>query len=444
MNALRTRTASDTVSAPPPELVDSRFEPPDGSSGLTTPTVLDDAPVQAEASRKVDRLLHDNSLRLRFPKDLEARFHQDRAADRLRTILISGLLVAIFYNVMLISDRTMVPDVFDQAVRLRVFVYTPITIIGLFLVTKLPNPHWREHTIIASALGAGGITAYLCVRSTDELAGPYLEALLTVVMFSNSVVQMRFVHALVLDLLLLGMYGVAQSMIQVPQPAALTVPQTLALVAGTVFTLYACYTRERDERRSWLLRLRETLLLKELERANQDMAALSRSDMLTGVANRRHLDEHLDHVWARARKDHTNIALLMIDVDHFKAYNDRYGHLEGDECLRDVAEVLKRRLRRPNDLVARFGGEEFVAVLAGTPLATAAAAAERVRKAVENLNRLHATSTTHAVVTVSIGVASANPAEPHTTPGRLLAAADAALYAAKAGGRNRVLTEGDA
>lgn len=395
--------------------------------------------MQAEASRQIDRLLHENALWLRFPAALEARFHEDRAPQRLRIMLISGLLVALFYNVMLISDRAMVPDMFDEAVRLRVFVYTPVTIIGLFLVTKLSRPHWREYTIVASALLAAGITAYLCVRSHDPLAGPYLEALLAVVMFSNSIVQMRFVQALILDLLLLGMYGLTMALVKVPPPMALIVPETLALVSGVVFTLYACYTQERDERRNWLLRLRETLLLKELEQANLDMEALSRSDTLTGVANRRHFDEHLQQIWGRALVDGTTIALLMIDVDHFKAYNDRYGHLEGDACLRDIADVLKRRLRRPNDLVARFGGEEFVAVLAGTPLGTATAAAERVRKAVENLNRLHATSQTHAVVTVSIGVAAIDPSAPHSTPARLLAHADAALYDAKAAGRNQVL-----
>ena len=143
-----------------------------------------------------------------------------------------------------------------------------------------------------------------------------------------------------------------------------------------------------------------------------------------------------------ARLDGSEIALLMIDVDHFKAYNDRYGHPEGDACLRDVADTLKRRLRRPGDLIARFGGEEFVAILAGTSLEVALGAAERVRKGIENINRLHATSPTHAVVTVSIGVACLRPNTPHATPAQLISAADEALYQAKARGRNRVFAFG--
>jgi PleD family two-component response regulator len=130
--------------------------------------------------------------------------------------------------------------------------------------------------------------------------------------------------------------------------------------------LYGCYTLERDERRNWLLLTRERVLLQELEQANAHLDSVSRSDMLTEVANRRHFDEHLQRVWDQARADGSEISLMMIDIDHFKAYNDRYGHPQGDACLKDVAATLKRRLRGPEDLIARYGGEEFIAVLGGT------------------------------------------------------------------------------
>jgi diguanylate cyclase (GGDEF)-like protein len=133
---------------------------------------------------------------------------------------------------------------------------------------------------------------------------------------------------------------------------------------------------------------------------------------------------------------------MMIDVDHFKAYNDRYGHPVGDACLKAVATALKRRLREPGDLLARYGGEEFIAVLAGTSLQTARGAAERIRRGIEGLNLLHATSSTHAVVTVSIGVATLTPADEGATTTRLISAADEALYQAKQGGRNRVVALG--
>lgn len=133
---------------------------------------------------------------------------------------------------------------------------------------------------------------------------------------------------------------------------------------------------------------------------------------------------------------------MMIDVDHFKAYNDRYGHPVGDACLRAVAGALKRRLRGPGDLIARYGGEEFIAVLGGTSLPTVRGAAERIRRGIEGLNLLHATSSTHEVVTVSIGVATMNPSADGATITRLISAADTALYQAKDGGRNRVVAMG--
>ena len=211
----------------------------------------------------------------------------------------------------------------------------------------------------------------------------------------------------------------------------------LLLVCTIVFTLDGCYCQERDDRLNWLLHLRERLLLKNLEDANQELHDASRSDMLTEVANRRHFDEHLAEVWARHQRDGGEVALIMIDVDHFKAYNDRYGHPMGDACLKAVAGALKRRLRGPGDLIARYGGEEFIAVLSGASLQTVHGAAERIRRGIEGLNLLHATSSTHAVVTVSIGVAT------HTDKAeslaRLIALADNALYQAKAEGRNRVI-----
>ena len=129
----------------------------------------------------------------------------------------------------------------------------------------------------------------------------------------------------------------------------------------------------------------------------------------------------------------------MMDVDHFKAYNDHYGHPKGDTCLQQIAALLRRQLRRPGDLVARFGGEEFVAVLHDTALPQAVAAAERVRAGVQQLGLPHAASPTGAQVTISIGVSSLLPQASADGPPALIAASDAALYQAKSQGRNQVV-----
>jgi diguanylate cyclase (GGDEF)-like protein/PAS domain S-box-containing protein len=164
--------------------------------------------------------------------------------------------------------------------------------------------------------------------------------------------------------------------------------------------------------------------------------ALAATDGLTGLANRRSFDETFDREWRRARREETPLALLMIDADKFKALNDRYGHPQGDRCLKAITAAIAERVRRPGDLAARYGGEEFAVLLPGTEAAGAHSLAEDIRRAVLALGIEHAGSA-EGRVTVSIGAACVIPGDA-TAPAQLLAAADAALYAAKANGRNRV------
>jgi diguanylate cyclase (GGDEF)-like protein/PAS domain S-box-containing protein len=173
----------------------------------------------------------------------------------------------------------------------------------------------------------------------------------------------------------------------------------------------------------------------QMQSAFDTVERLAMMDGLTGVANRRLLDETLHREWLSARRDGTPLSVLLIDVDHFKAYNDCYGHLAGDECLRRIAIEIQSVLRRPLDLLARYGGEEFVAILPNTPQANAEAVAERVREIVEECAMGHMDSPC-GVVTVSLGCATTVPVAADGE-NLLLKAADTALYLAKANGRNR-------
>ena len=191
------------------------------------------------------------------------------------------------------------------------------------------------------------------------------------------------------------------------------------------------FGRERDA----AYRALEELKL-QLEQKNAILLELSELDGLTGIANRRRFDQALDVEWRRCHREGSELALILIDVDFFKRYNDSYGHLMGDEVLRRVAASLGQALRRSSDLVARFGGEEFGVLLPATDAAEAALTAEKLRETVYDLAIPHARSEIDGRVTISLGVASITPAAEVRT-GDLVALADEALYEAKRGGRNR-------
>jgi len=179
-----------------------------------------------------------------------------------------------------------------------------------------------------------------------------------------------------------------------------------------------------------------------LAQLNQELSVLSRTDALTGLANRRAFDHRLAEEVSRVERHHVPLALLVIDVDHFKTYNDHYGHPAGDACLRQVANVLRECAARPSDLVARLGGEEFAVLLPHQGSADAMQVAEHCLRAVEAAAIAHAGSPVAPHVTVSVGVVTSS--RPAQESAALLAAADAALYRAKRQGRRRVvLAEAD-
>jgi len=175
----------------------------------------------------------------------------------------------------------------------------------------------------------------------------------------------------------------------------------------------------------------------ELERLNGELHKLCVLDELTGIANRRFFNLVVTQEWARAVREVVPFSIIMIDIDFFKDYNDLYGHQKGDACLRQVAGALSAVVRRPGDYVIRYGGEEFVVVLSHTGLRGALAVAEHLRSSVEGLNMEHGRSSVHDRVTISLGVASTQPARSDSL-NALIEGADQAIYEAKREGRNRV------
>jgi two-component system chemotaxis family response regulator WspR len=203
--------------------------------------------------------------------------------------------------------------------------------------------------------------------------------------------------------------------------------------------------RIRHHSRAYVEHLEREAALKALQQEKQKLAAanlelerISSLDGLTGIANRRYFDTVFDREWRRAMRETEPLSLIMCDVDYFKLYNDSYGHMAGDECLKLVAASLASTMHRPTDLVARYGGEEFVILLPGTHARGAIKMAEAIRQAVLALQLPHEKSTVHDCVTISLGAATVAPMVKHQ-PKELLMTADKALYSAKSGGRNRVI-----
>jgi len=214
---------------------------------------------------------------------------------------------------------------------------------------------------------------------------------------------------------------------------------TLAALLALLITRLLYVTRLRDFAAGGLTERQQ----RELEEANQRLGEanvmlkrLSFIDALTEIPNRRYFDEFLAQEWGRAARDDQALSLILIDIDHFKKFNDAYGHQAGDECLKWVAAFLATVARRPGDLVARYGGEEFAVVLPGAGLRGAVKMAEKMRLAVAGMKIEHSASPLGRV-TISLGLAS-RPRGVRGEPEQLIEAADKALYRAKAGGRNRV------
>ena len=181
----------------------------------------------------------------------------------------------------------------------------------------------------------------------------------------------------------------------------------------------------------------------EFKRNRDELKRLNRTDPLTGLANRRHLDEVIRIQKAAMSRAESPLSVIMVDVDHFKSYNDHYGHSTGDECLRQVAQVLSANVNRATDLVARYGGEEFMVVLPATDTTGAENMALQLQQALANKEIAHQASETSSQVTLSMGIASLLPSDKRTSIEKLIEYADIALYRAKQKGRNQYSVWGE-
>jgi len=368
---------------------------------------------------------------LRFFEPLESDFldaHRDESAGRIRLNLwlALGLVLAFALIGRLIDGATWT----EHASAIR---YGVVSSMIVFALAVARSRWYRSHFAIVIAVIAPAVGSYvaafelLAVRSGAALPVPPVlsagaSAVVLATIYIYFLVGLQFYAALRSALILLIVYATAALAIYpVIEPA---IYEIFVLSFANVIGATVCYTLERANRTSFL----EARLLGE---------AASR-DGLTGIYNRRMLDEHLDTVWQQATRDHLPLAVLLVDIDHFKRYNDYFGHQAGDECLRRVAHSLAVSARRPLDFIARYGGEEFAIVLYDAQRDYVEELAATIRQNLDALELRHPASPIRRRVTVSIGAACIVPREDRSRFG-LVQLADEALYAAKGRGRDRLV-----
>jgi diguanylate cyclase (GGDEF)-like protein len=383
----------------------------------------------------VEDELERGAWRLRFSDQLEARFEADTQRKRSRSLVVAGLISAVIYCVFLINDYSFRPDSFTTALILRIGVMLPIGLPILWWVYRGVPPSLRETLMASTVIVATVVSCLIFVSSS--VAFSYLDVFSfgLILLVGNIVYSLRFSYACVSSaisiFIILGFVLPYE-----PMPPEVKRLAIFTIIAQALFTLVANYRFERSERTSYLHVLKEKLRAGYYFQDNQKLTQMSVTDSLTNLANRRQFDAVFPVRWQEAADKGLCLGLMVIDIDHFKAYNDYYGHPKGDVCLQQVAKAMQAN-SRDSDLVVRFGGEEFLVLMSNTTPETAMPAAERIRCSVQALGIANHGISAHSVVTISIGVAVLRPAV-GLTPTDLLLKADEALYEAKRQGRNRI------
>lgn len=384
--------------------------------------------------QQIEYNLKHRGLLLRFTRPLEIRFAREMHRSRHRQLVWAGAIGILVIASLAIVDLVYRQELFARMSLIRVGVLaTLVSALAVLILRDLDTrlPGWLSiFSIAIASIGAG-----LMLSSPGNPIvnyEPYTFLLIAIV--GNIALPLRTSQAIVAAAVNFAIAAFFILPIDALPPNGKASP-LIFLAITSLLTLLASYRIESIERKVFLLYLREKVYAEALYAKYRSLNAISNTDPLTELANRRLFDDFLKQRWVAAAEAEQPIAMLMIDIDHFKGFNDTYGHPAGDECLKRVARTLKASLREQEDLPARFGGEEFALVLPNRDENAALALAERVHKVISDLAIPHAASP-RKFLTVSIGIAAEHPASTAHDARSLLIRADRALYAAKRAGRN--------
>ncbi|HXR88741.1 MAG TPA: diguanylate cyclase [Steroidobacteraceae bacterium] len=377
-----------------------------------------------EPSHSVAQIPRRGWLRLRFPPELEAEFLLSYRAAARRWVRLSMLVVlCTSLGFAVIDHWVLIGPHLPQADMVRFGLQLPLVIIILVMTTERFYGRWYQPSIQVAAPLFGIGTVLMAMQATPDQLPLVAARLLLATFYFYSMLGLTLGAAFRTNLVVVSCYVAAALAGDVAHTVAIY--QTYVLLCANVIGGAGCYALEHANRIAFLERRR--------------LAEVAMHDGLTGLLNRAALDEQVRALWRHAERDRLPVSVVLIDIDHFKAYNDHYGHQAGDRCLREVAAAVKLAARRrPLDLVARYGGEEIIAVLFGADSAHAEEVAIAVKEGVTKLHLEHLASPTRPYVTVSVGVATLGPGAGYSHD-NAVQLADRALYAAKAGGRDRWL-----
>jgi diguanylate cyclase (GGDEF)-like protein len=371
---------------------------------------------------------HARQLRAGFPwltfgADLEADFRHKNFDENLHQTRVNLCLAILFTVVFSTMDSTVLgPELNRIPSMIRMLVIVPVLLIGL--AASFSAQRQRICTpIMIVALTIVGLSG-AAVQIFASLGGitTLFPSLMITILFIYLLGGLIFYHAVAANVLVMFAYLAVGTALMLPGREF--GHDALAVLGTNLFGASVAYMHEKTSRKRFL----EACLLREM---------VAR-DGLTGIQNRRMFDQHIARVWQQAVREEMRVAVLLVDIDCFKDYNDHYGHQAGDECLRAVAVSLSQCARRPLDFVARYGGEEFAIVLYQASHEYVSEVLTRIQRSIAELNIPHEASRVASRLTVSIGAAFVLPAGDRTLEG-LIQLADEALYSAKEEGRNRVI-----
>lgn len=367
---------------------------------------------------------------MRFAQPLEKEFREHYTEQNLARGRLSIAIPLILLWAVAGLELTFGLSSIESSVdRLWLAILVPLLTAVLVAMCVPAAARWYTAIAAVGVTLVGIVATYLCHAAALHGASYVLAAEALVVLYACLFLGLLFHVAVAVGTLLVAAHVVIGLIVGLPPEPLWYL--TAILGAAAVAASVSAYKQEHAVRTNFL----ETRILHEL----------AERDGMTGLYNRRIFDDYTRRIWRQSRREGERLAIVLVDIDYFKVYNDLYGHQAGDDTLRRVADKIAQSAKRPFDFTARYGGEEFVLILYGPPEDYARSVPEQIRRDVMDIGIPHQGSPVANVVTVSVGVALANPRSGRSLAGAIQAA-DEALYQAKQDGRNRVVytvTDGD-